>query len=243
MFAVSTMATSAICYSVWIAIGPSGFCTGCGPVDRLSMLAIVATSVLSVFSLWETNLKLIRTLVMVILFAVPIVQSVLLGLYAKLCFGCISAGCTAVAALILKCQEEAREPHSASEFRAVFLPLVCISTIVYGAHFVPRPDDPEKDVQLVQGMTFSTAGLPRVFQGERIVLLTLEGCSWCEKAKERLSARGVEFKEVSLQDPTLNGIRLQRSFAPQLLVLNSNIITQHIRGYDERAIDQLGENK
>ena len=235
-----TFIAIAFIYTVWQTWGDRGFCTDCGSGSWLFLVAIGSASIASVgrLTVSEKN-STIRSVLGLICFAVPIVQLVLLTLYAKMCPSCIAAGCSAVSVLRFTTTSDASGRAISLPLKLVLVPLFVVgSATLIGSVFKRPASDSPVPSQTITSMRVAKLKLGSAGVLDGVVLLYLPGCHWCEETRGFFKQRGIKFSEVDLSTISSDSV-LERTFAPQVLVLRSGFVAQHIRGYNEGAMSNL----
>ena len=74
-----------------------------------------------------------------------------------------------------------------------------------------------------------------------VLVYTTQTCPYCQRAKNLLHHKGIEFQEIDVSDPEKRMALVQRAngrqTVPQIFIKD-----QHIGGYDDlKALDDRGE--
>lgn len=72
----------------------------------------------------------------------------------------------------------------------------------------------------------------------KILIYSTSHCSWCNKAKEYLKQKGVEFEEIKVdedQEAAKEMIKKSKQMSVPVIEINGEIIV----GFDKEKIDEL----
>lgn len=222
-------------------------CSSCVTTPA-SVMAIAVVVGMVVVLLAVPNLSSgLRSVALLVLAAVPWTQIALVLVRPVLCAGCIFAGIASVLALKATRKQDlsrgwpkiaARAPTVGTMGglfgAAIFLGLPALNP----AAFAGRPD---RTVPLV-GRSLTELGVGKGYGPNAILLFTVPGCHWCEKAREELAELKVVFREVGLRSLDPDGGLIDKSFGPQLMVIKSGVVKFHYIGFDPQQYRRAKDN-
>ena len=234
-------------FFIWKIFGlQANWCASCDPTNKLNLLILVGTTIYlgSLLAIVPFNLHLAKNMGLLVS-VVPFVQILLLLIHPKVCPPCITLGVLSIICFeYVRVQSLAKLDGSKSSswrFASVVSIFCCLPLLVYSrqSHLIENI----KPVEV--GTKFLTL-IPRMSANKQeklgnIVLATLPGCSWCEKARLALKSNSVSFTEISVDEFESSNQHTIPSTAPQIFVLKNGVILKHVVGFDPKEIENLGK--
>lgn len=232
-------------YFIWTIFGLlSNWCASCDPTNKFNLMTLVGTTVYLGGLLAITPFKLAwaKNLAMPIALA-PIVQVALLLTHPKVCPPCITLGVLSVICYEYVSRQSLATGSKSSSWRfaSVISIFCCLPLLAYSRQ--PYTIENMKAVEI--GTDFFTL-IPSLAADNQktlnnVVLATLPGCSWCEKARIALKSNSVRFTEISVNEFESSNRHTIPSTAPQIFVLKNGVILKHIVGFDLKEIENIGK--